>query len=171
MDHQNVMTGMLAIALIGVGATAVMDIWAFIQKRMLGVPSLDYRLVGRWLGHMPRGRFKHDGIGKAPSVNGEWALGWGAHYAIGVAFAAILLLVWPDWLHHPKLLPALIVGVGSIVAPFFIMQPSFGAGIAASKTPKPWLSRFRSLVAHTSFAIGLYLSGHMVSALSRVWPS
>ncbi|MBN9045401.1 MAG: DUF2938 family protein [Rhizobiales bacterium] len=30
-----------------------------------------------------------------------------------------------------------------------------GAGIAASRTPKTWLSQFRSLVAHASVAIGL----------------
>lgn len=33
--------------LIGSGATAVMDIWAVVRKRLLGAPSLDYALVGR----------------------------------------------------------------------------------------------------------------------------
>lgn len=49
-------------ALIGIGATAVMDLWAAFLKRFFGVPALDYGLVGRWFGHLPRGRFVHDSI-------------------------------------------------------------------------------------------------------------
>jgi len=152
-------TGILGAVVVGIGATAVMDGWAILQKRLFGIPSLDYRLVGRWIGHFPRGRFKHDGISKADVVRGEAMLGWTAHYMTGVFFAGILLLVYPEWLRHPTLLPALFVGIGSIVAPFFIMQPGLGAGVAASRTPRPWLSRLRSLVAHTSFGAGLFLSG------------
>jgi hypothetical protein len=157
--NSEVMTSILGAVVIGIGATAVMDGWAILQKRIFGMPSLDYRLVGRWIGHFPQGRFIHDGIGKANAVQGEAVLGWTAHYLIGIAFAGILLLIWPEWLRHPTLLPALIVGIGSIVAPFFIMQPGLGAGVAASRTPQPWLSRFRSLIAHTSFAAGLFVSG------------
>lgn len=67
-----------------------------------------------------------------------------------------------QWLHNPTLAPALIVGGGSILAPFCILQPAFGAAFAASRTPQPWLSRLRSLIAHTSFALGLYLSALVV---------
>ncbi|MGY3486655.1 hypothetical protein ACVW1C_004538 [Bradyrhizobium sp. USDA 4011] len=42
-------------ALIGTGATVVMDIWGLVRKRLLGIPSLDYALVGRWLGHFASG--------------------------------------------------------------------------------------------------------------------
>jgi len=153
------MTSLLGAIVIGIGATAVMDGWAALQKRIFGVPSLDYRLLGRWIGHFPRGRFKHDGIGNAAVVPGEVGYGWTIHYLTGIAFAALMLVIWPEWLRHPTLPPALIIGIGSIVAPFFIMQPGLGAGIAACRTPRPWLSRFRSLVAHASFAIGLFVSG------------
>jgi hypothetical protein len=74
----------------------------------------------------------------------------------------------PSVIAQPTLAPALIVGLGSIVVPFFIMQPGLGAGVAASRTPKPWRSRFRSLVTHTSFAIGLYLSALLLSPLHRM---
>ncbi|WP_246673889.1 DUF2938 family protein [Mesorhizobium sp. B2-7-3] len=30
-----------------------------------------------------------------------------------------------------------MVGIGSIGAPFFVMQPGLGIGVAASRTPKP----------------------------------
>ncbi|WP_431023545.1 DUF2938 domain-containing protein [Halomonas sp. H5] len=146
-------------AVIGLGATAVMDLWALLQRRLFGVPSLDYALVGRWLGHFPRGRFRHDAIMAAPPVAGERALGWAAHYAIGMLFAALLIGVWgPEWVADPTLGPALIIGVGTVVVPLFIMQPAFGAGLAASRTPQPNKARFRSLVAHLSFGVGLYLA-------------
>jgi len=156
------MTAVSGAVTVGIAATAVMDGWAIFQKRVFGVPPLDYRFVGRWIGNFPQGRFRHDAIMQAPAVKGEIALGWAAHYLIGIVFAAVLVLVWPEWLQSPTLLPALIVGIGSIVAPFFILQPGLGAGIAASRTPRPWLSRFRSFVAHTSFAIGLYVAGSIL---------
>lgn len=164
MDYE-LIRGISGAAAVGFGATAVMDVWAISQKRLFGVPSLDYRLVGRWIGHFPQGRFRHDAIGKAAHVQGEAIIGWSAHYVIGAVFAGILIGLWPDWLRDPTPLPALVVGIGSIIAPFFIMQPCLGAGIAASRTPKPWVSRFRSLVAHTSFAIGLWVSGVLVFKL------
>lgn len=145
--------------LIGAGATAVMDVWAVMQKRLFGIPALDYRMVGRWLGHLARGRFAHHNIAQAAAVNGERVLGWGAHYVIGIVFAALLLAIWGlDWARYPTLLPALVVGILTVAAPFFILQPGLGAGIAASKTPHPGRARLRSLVAHTVFGLGLYIS-------------
>jgi hypothetical protein len=153
-------------ATIGVGATAVMDLWAFFLKRAFGVPSLDYAWVGRWVGHFPRGRFAHPNIGKADPVAGEVALGWSAHYAIGVVFAALLVAIWGlDWARHPTPLPALAVGLATVVAPFFVMQPAFGAGMAASKVPHPNIARLRSLMAHLSFGIGLYLAALLTAAV------
>jgi hypothetical protein len=169
MDHELARSFFGAVA-VGIGATAIMDLWAATQKRLFAVPSLDYRLVGRWIGHFPRGRFRHDGIGKVAPIAGEAAIGWAAHYIVGIVFAGLLIGIWPGWLRDPTLLPALIVGVGSIIAPFFVMQPGLGAGIAASRTPKPWLSRFRSLVGHISFAIGLFVSGILISRLFDLAP-
>ncbi|MDR6306746.1 xanthosine utilization system XapX-like protein [Nitrobacter vulgaris] len=124
---QEIVTNVCRAVLVGIGATLVMDAWALLQKRVFGIASLDYRLVGRWIGYFPKGKFAHEAIGKAAPLSGEVLLGWGAHYAIGVLFAIILVAVWgPEWLHKPTLTPALIVGVGSIVAPFFLMQPVRG---------------------------------------------
>ena len=154
---------------IGIGATAVMDIWAVIQSRWLGVPSLDFRFVGRWLAHMARGRFRHDSIAAASSVHGEAAIGWTAHYLVGIVFAAVLLGVWGmDWVRRPTLSPALIVGIVSIGAPFLLMQPAMGAGIAARRTPHPATARLRSFVAHASFGIGLYIAALLMAGVRSV---
>jgi hypothetical protein len=151
---------LICALLIGAGATAVMDIWAVVIKWLLGVPPLNYGLVGRWLAYMPQGRFRHDPIAASPPVRNEHVVGWTAHYLIGVAFAAILLAAWGlDWARHPTIVPALIVGIGSVAAPLLLMQPGMGAGIAASRVPRPAIARLRSLATHGIFGLGLYAAG------------
>ena len=58
--------------------------------------------------------------------------------------------------------PALLVGIGTVVAPFLLMQPGMGAGVAASRTPRPAAARVQSLVTHAIFGLGLYASGWVV---------
>lgn len=145
--------------LVGAGATALLDLWAVFLKRILSVPSPNWAMVGRWVGHIPRGRLMHPSIAQAAPIRGELILGWIAHYVIGIIFAAALLGVWGlDWTRHPTLLPALTVGVLTVIFPFFLMQPGMGAGIASSKTPNPNKARLRSLMTHTVFGISLYVA-------------
>jgi len=145
------------LLLIGIGATAVLDLWLALLRR-LGLPGLDMALLGRWVAHLPRGRFVHAAIARAEVVAGERAWGWLAHYAIGIAFAALLVgLLGQRWLHAPTLLPALAFGVATVVAPLFVMQPAMGAGFAASRTPTPLKNCLRSLASHAVFGLGLYL--------------
>lgn len=152
--------------MIGAGATAVMDIWAVARKWLRGIALPDYGLVGRWLVYVVHGRFRHDSIAASPPVRGEHLIGWTAHYLIGIAFASTLLAVWGiDWARHPTIGPALIVGIGSVAAPFLLMQPGMGAGVAASRTPHPAATRLRSLVTHGIFGLGLYAAGWAISLL------
>jgi hypothetical protein len=153
--------------LTGAGATALIDMWAAARRRLLGIPALDYGLVGRWLVHLARGRFSHDHIAATPPVHGERPIGWAAHYLIGVAFAAALLAIWGlDWIRQPTLAPALMVGLASAAAPFFIMQPGMGAGIAASHTPRPNAARAQTLITHAIFGLGLYVSARATNLLA-----
>jgi Protein of unknown function (DUF2938) len=154
---------------IGIGATLAMDIWNLFLKRTFGIPSLNYCLLGRWLGHMPRGTFRHASIAAAPEKPFECTIGRIAHYTIGVALALVfVVLMSGEWLARPTLLPALLYGLGTVVFPFFIMQPSFGLGMAASRVPRPAQARLKSLMTHTVFGVGLYLCALGVSYLLRV---
>lgn len=156
----------LRAAFIGVGATIVIDAWAWVLKRGLGMASLDMGMVGRWLGHLARGKFAHAGIARAAPVRGEQALGWVAHYVIGVVFAlALLAFMGLDWARAPSVLPALLFGLLTVLFPFLLMQPAMGAGFAASKTPRPVQARLRSLLTHAVFGVGLYLA----ACLSAQW--
>ncbi len=153
---------------IGVCATAVMDLWAAFLWRCCRVPSLDYALLGRWIGHFPRGRFRHESIGEAAPVRYERVIGWSAHYTIGVVFAALLLAISGlEWLNRPTLIPPLILSSATLIAPFFVMQPAMGAGIAASRTPRPNVARLRSVVTHTVYGVGLYASAWVWAVVTR----
>ena len=158
--------------LLGAGATAVTDLWALTRKRLLGIALPDYALVGRWLAYLAHGRFHHDRIAATPPVPHEHLIGWTAHYLIGIAFAALLLTIWGlDWARDPTLGPALIVGIGTVAAPFLLMQPGMGAGIAASRTPRPAAARAQSVVTHAIFGLGLYATGWARRALRRRFKS
>jgi hypothetical protein len=154
---------------IGIGATLVMDLWNLFLKRTFSIPSLNYCLLGRWLRHMPAGTLRHASITAAPRKSFECTVGWIAHYTIGVTFALVLVfLTSGDWLARPTLLPALLYGIGTVAFPFFLMQPSIGLGIAASRTPKPAQARLKSLATHTVFGVGLYVCAIAVSYLLRI---
>jgi hypothetical protein len=148
---------------IGIGATLVMDAWSLLLTQ-LGVPSLNLAMLGRWLGHLPKGQWLPASIAAAPPVRGELKLGWLAHYTIGVTFAALLLYTFGlRWAHAPSLAPALIIGVVTVVAPWFILQPAIGAGIASSKTAAPVRNGLKSLLTHTVYGFGLYFAARVVA--------
>ena len=160
---------MLGAIAIGIGATLVMDVWNLFLKRTFGIPSLNYCLVGRWFCHMPGGTLRHSNITTAPRKPLECAVGWIAHYSVGVVFALVLVaLASNDWLARPTVLPPLLFGIGTVVFPFFVLQPSLGLGIAASRTPHPTEARLKSLMTHIVFGVGLYVCALAVSYLSRV---
>ena len=157
---------LISAILIGIGATLTTDLWAVFLKRTFKIAAPNYCLVGRWLRTMPEGTFRHSSIAFSPQKSAECTVGWVAHYLIGITFAvAFLVLVGPNWLQHPTLIPAIIFGVVTVLMPFFIMQPALGLGFAASKTPNPTQARLRSLMNHTSFGVGLYLFGLLLNWL------
>ena len=144
---------------IGVGATAILDLWALLLNRTLGIPLANWAMVGRWFAHLPQGRFMHDPISASEPVSGELSIGWIMHYLVGVLFAAALLLIWGiGWAKAPTLIPALIVGIVTVGCGWFILQPGMGFGVAASKRPNPGQIRLIGLVNHVVFGLGLYLT-------------
>ncbi|MGA8613308.1 MAG: DUF2938 domain-containing protein [Xanthobacteraceae bacterium] len=153
---------------VGLGATLLMDLWSIFLKRAFNIPFPNYCFVGRWLRYMPEGIFRHSSIASAPQKPAECSVGWIGHYVIGVVFAlALVLLASPQWLREPTLLPAMILGLATVAIPFLVMQPSFGLGIASSKTPDPTQSRIRSLMNHAAFGLGLYISALAISVVFK----
>jgi Protein of unknown function (DUF2938) len=165
----NLFLSLISAILMGLGATLTFDLWALFLKHAFKITPSNICLVGRWLRYMPEGIFRHANIGSSPQKSAECATGWIAHYSIGVTFAIVFIaLVGSNWLQHPTPIPAIVFGVTTVLAPFFIMQPAFGLGFAASKTSNPTQARLRSLMNHTAFGVGLYLFALLVNSLLRV---
>lgn len=159
---------LLRSVLIGAGATLTMDVWSATLRRF-GIASLNLAFLGRWLAHIPRGRLIHQRIADATPVRGELWLGWCAHYSIGITFAALLLTLFGlQWGRSPTLAPALIVGIITVLAPWFVLQPGIGAGVASSRTKAPAFNALKSLVSHTVFGFGLFFSAHATALLVSV---
>lgn len=161
------MIGMAGRAVVlGVAGAAMMDVWALFVRRVLRARTLDYAMLGRWIGHFPRGRFAHASIAAAEPVRGERALGWGAHYAIGVTFAfALLVVAGAEWAARPTLWPPIAGGLVTLAAPWLVMQPAFGAGIAGSRASRPNGARLRNVGTHLAFGVGLYLAAWSLSRI------
>jgi hypothetical protein len=128
------------------------------------VPTGNFALIGRWVAHMARGRFSHAAIAKAEPVRNELAIGWVTHYAVGIAFAAVLIaLQGSGWVQQPTFVPALLTGVATVAMPLFVMQPAMGSGFATSKTPTPLKNSARSVANHAVFGVGMYLAAIAVT--------
>ncbi|AGH34069.1 hypothetical protein ABD1_01780 [Acinetobacter baumannii D1279779] len=114
------------------------------------------------MGWIFQGKLVHQSIAKSPPMKGEYLLGWIAHYSVGIIFAlSFLLIVGSTWLDHPQFYSALLFGLVTVLIPFFIMQPAMGSGFASSKTPHPFLNCLKSLLNHSVFGCGLYLTAKL----------
>ncbi|MFD2427298.1 DUF2938 family protein [Sphingobium scionense] len=151
--------------LIGVGGTVILDIYAALAQRLFGAPATNWKMVYRWIGHMPEGWFIQPNIGQAPPVPGEHALGWIFHYVIGVGYGLLLVAIWGSgWLDAPDLSAPLILALALLVLPYFVMMPGMGMGIAGSRTPKPNVTRLKSMIGHSVFGGGMYLTARLLEA-------
>ena len=101
-----------------------------------------------------------------PQKSYECLVGWIAHYGIGSVLAlGLIALTSGEWLQKPTLMPALGYGMGTVVFPFFVLQPSLGLGIASSRAPNPLFARVKSLATHSVFGAGLYACAVTVKSL------
>ncbi|UYV38522.1 DUF2938 domain-containing protein [Rhodobacteraceae bacterium D3-12] len=142
---------------VGIGATVILDVFGMVRARMMKEPALDWAMFGRWLGHVVRGRFVHEAITASAPVPFERPLGWAFHYLVGIGLAiGFLGIVGAGWFAAPVLWPAFTYGLATVILPWVTTQPGLGMGIAASRLPNPWGARWRSVMTHAVFGLGLY---------------
>ena len=154
----------IKILVIGVFATVIMDVWATFSNRVLKFPRTNWAMVGRWLGHLPKGKLVHNPIGSSSEIRYENIIGWFFHYFIGVVYAAlyVAIVIWVFG-NHTSLLTAWVFGILTIVSPWFILQPALGMGICAVKAPKPNMVRLQNFAIHSIFGIALYYGWQSVN--------
>src|SRR5262245_3433700 len=94
---------------MGLAATIAIDVWATFANRVLGWPRTNWGMVGRWIGHMPKGQFTHRSISSSPPISHELVVGWAFHYVVGCVYAALYLMyVEAVQLGRPTLVSAVI---------------------------------------------------------------
>ena len=105
-------------------------------------------------------RFVHENIADAMPVRGELAIGWLAHYLVGIVYGLLVVAIWSfQGVTYPTLGAPFLIGlVLATCAAWFVMQPGMGLGVAARKTPDPLRVRLRTIVNHVVFSFGLYVS-------------
>lgn len=151
-------------ALVGIGGTIVLDLYAFVLQRVFGVPGTNWKMVGRWVGHMPDGVFVQPNIGQAKPMPGEHALGWAFHYGIGIGYGLLLLAIWgAHWFQRPGIVEPLSLALVLLVLPYFVMMPGLGLGTAGSRTPNPNVTRLKSAIGHSVFGCGMYLTAMLLA--------
>jgi hypothetical protein len=152
---------LLEAVLMGICATFVMDLLArLLAKRGIIHPLIGPEVIGRWSLSMLRGKFVHRDIHETPPFPNErfWALV--SHYLIGMALAAVyLVLVSRMAIAGDRVWAPLAFGVATSVLPWFWLYPSIGIGVMASKSPDRARLIRTSLVNHASFGVGLMLWG------------
>lgn len=151
----------LGVIVIGLVATAMMDSWLFLWSRLRRTPFPNFgNTIGRWVYYLKSGRFAHQHIGLVAPYRHELALGWIVHYAVGVSFAVLLILVaGTQWMRQPHVGIALVVGLATVAFGWFILHPAIGLGFGTSKAPNPWAARLQTIAGHSIFGLGLYLGG------------
>ncbi len=148
---------------IGVGATLAMDLWAILLAVVFGEPKANWAPVGRWFYHAGRGQLFHESISDAAPFANENALGWIGHYAVGIVYGILLaFFVGLDWFAAPTLVPALVWGIVTVAAGWFLLQPGLGLGVAAARLPHPNRVRALNLAAHVVFGLGLYATALLI---------
>lgn len=70
-----------------------MDLGAQLAARLLRAQPLHPALLGRLVGHLPRGSIRHHDITTATEVKGEAMLGAVTHYAIGAVLGTGYTLI------------------------------------------------------------------------------
>src|SRR5262245_33655903 len=103
-------------------------------------------------------------MSEAAPVKGELAIGWVAPYAIGIGYGLLLVGLWGKvWLERPTLLPSMILAWVLLVAPYLMMMTGMGMGIAGARTPKPNVTRMKSVMGHSVFGLGMYATARLLA--------
>jgi len=147
--------------IVGILATVTMDVVAVIALR-LGIAGRGTRrtgpdLIGRWIGYLLQGKFRHMDILQTPPLRGEVVLGLVAHYLIGIVLTLVYLGLLVVVQATPTALSAILYGTATTVFPWFLMFPSQGMGWLGLDAPGDAHLARVSLFNHIIFGLGIAL--------------
>jgi hypothetical protein len=147
---------LVAGVIAGVLGTLVMDSLNLLFARSGMLSRIDMGMIGRMAAGWARGRFRYGNPGEMREVADEKLYGYITHYAIGVAFAIPYTLGWhllgggpvsPVW--------AIVYGVATTAASWFLVFPSMGSGVLGRRSPEGVKAPLSSLANHLFYGLGL----------------
>ena len=157
MENRTFIIGLM----VGILATVTMDVVAMIALRFdiagRGPRRTGPDLIGRWIGYLLRGKFRHTDILQTPPLRGELVLGLAAHYLIGIVLTLLYLGLLVVAHATPTALSAILYGTATTVLPWFLMFPSQGMGWLARGAPGDAHLARVSLFNHIIFGLGIAL--------------
>ena len=162
------MIDIIIAIVIGLLATAFLDIFSILLAAYCGTPKTEWRFIGRWFLLMRKGKFIHHHIAQSEHARGELFFGWFMHYMIGVGWS----LLYFFWVYNilnssPDLLSGSLFGIVTLVVPYMILQPALGHGFFAQKHPRPFAMPILSFLSHLSFGQALFIFFAPVSAIVK----
>ncbi|XIF03827.1 DUF2938 family protein [Serratia marcescens] len=122
------------IVLTGVGATLCTDLWPSCKSACWASRPLTTRWSAAGLSACSTAGFitLRSWLRRCAGRKSD---GWLLHYAIGVAFAFIPLAWRPSRVRRADAAGRAVERLAEPGAPFFVMQPALGFGVAAANTP------------------------------------
>jgi hypothetical protein len=147
--------------IVGILATLTMDAMAVIALQF-GIAGRGPRrsgpdLIGRWIGYLLQGKFRHTDILQTRPLRGELLLGFAAHYSIGIVLVLVYLSLLALAHATPTALSAILYGTATTVLPWFLMFPSQGMGWLGWDAPGDAHLARASLFNHIVFGLGIAL--------------
>ncbi|MGD2068799.1 MAG: DUF2938 family protein [Gemmatimonadota bacterium] len=147
-----VVTGLVA----GVTGTLVMDALNLLFARTGAIARIDVATIGRMAMGWARGRFRYGDPSEMEPTTHDRRSGFIAHYGIGVSLALAYVIGWrllvggpvsPGW--------AVVYGVATTVASWFLVFPSLGQGMLGRRSPEGLRAPLSSLANHLFYGVGL----------------
>ena len=157
MESRTFIVGLM----VGILATVTMDVVAMIALRFdiagRGPRRTGPDLIGRWIGYLLRGKFRHTDILQTLPLRGELVLGLAAHYLIGIVLTLLYLGLLVAAQATPTALSAILYGTATTALPWFLMFPSQGMGWLGRNAPGDAHLARVSLFNHIIFGLGIAL--------------
>ena len=136
-----------------------MDVLNHLVSRTGHILKIDVTMIGRMSAGWMRGRFRYDSPGQIEPYAHERLLGYLAHYAIGVALAAIFVVGWEKFIDSPASPAwAVVFGFATTVISEFLVYPSMGLGVCGRRSPEGLKAFVSPLANHLFFGIGMAIA-------------
>ena len=147
----------------GLFATILFDIFNYSLNFAYGIERPKWNLLGRYFLGYKKNKFIRTNLINDEKIDNELLWGYFFHYAIGIIYGVIFVILNFLFFEYPSILLAYIFGFFTVLGGWcFLMPFAYNLGFFASKSEQRTNILVQNLIAHfvfgTGLFIGLYLS-------------